>query len=432
MASDPLHLLRRLFAAAVAAADPAHAIPPHLPPPPKGRTVVLGAGKAAAAMAQAVEAHWPGPLSGLVVVPEGHATPTRWVEVALAAHPVPDARGAAAARRLLARAQSLSSDDLALCLISGGGSALTGLPGGTITLEEKRAVTTALLRSGAAIGEINTVRKHLSAFKGGRLAVACFPAPCVTLIISDVPGDDPATIASGPTVADPTTAADAVAVLARHGIAVRDAVARHLATPAAATPKPGDPRLARSRVTLVATPQGALEAAAAVAVRAGYVPLILGDAIEGEAREVARVHAGITRQVLRHSQPVAAPCVLLSGGETTVTVRGPGRGGRNTEFLLALAIALGGAPGVHALAADSDGIDGAGAAAGAVIAPDTLARARAAGLDARAHLDGNDSHSFFAALGDLVLTGPTRTNVNDFRAVVIERPSEDSRRAGEA
>ncbi|MBW7850972.1 MAG: glycerate kinase [Rhodospirillales bacterium] len=413
-------LLERLFRAAVDATAPARCVPPALPPPPAGRTVVVGAGKASAAMARAVEDHWAGPLSGLVVTRYGHAVACERIEIVEAAHPVPDDAGRRAAERILRMVGGLSADDLVLCLISGGGSALLSLPAPGIGAGDKRAVTQALLRSGATIAEMNCVRKHLSAIKGGRLAAACAPARVVALMISDVPGDDPAVIASGPTAADPSTFAEARAVLAKYGIEPSAAVREHLLRGTEETPKPGDPRLARVDNRLVATPQMALEAAAAVARQAGYAPLILGDAIEGEAREVAAAHAGVALQARRHGQPAPPPCVLLSGGETTVTVRGSGRGGRNTEFLLALALALEGAPGISALAADTDGIDGTEDNAGALVFPDTLARADAAGLDARDRLTDNDGYGFFAALGDLVVTGPTLTNVNDFRAIVVD------------
>jgi hydroxypyruvate reductase len=417
--TDPPAVLRALFDAALAAADPARAVPRHLPPRPAGRTIVVGAGKAAGAMARAVEDHWDGPLEGLVVTRYGHGVPCRRIEVVEAAHPVPDAAGRGAAERMLDMVRGLGADDLVLCLISGGGSALLALPAPGLTLEDKQAVNRALLASGADIAQMNCVRKHLSAVKGGRLAAAAHPARVVGLLISDVPGDDPAVIASGPTVADPTTFAEARAILESFAIAPPEAVARRLAQGADETPKPGDPRLARAEARIIARPQDALEAAAAHARAAGLTPVVLGDAIEGEAREVARAIAGIAWQVRRHAQPAAPPCVLLSGGETTVTVRGAGRGGRNAEFLLALAVALGGAPGIHAIACDTDGIDGSEDNAGALIAPDTLARARAAGLDAKARLADNDAYGLFAALGDLVVTGPTRTNVNDFRAVMV-------------
>jgi glycerate 2-kinase len=417
---DPRALLRQMFDAAVAAADPAVALPAHLPPPPRGRTVVVGAGKASAAMARALEQNFPGPLSGLVVTRYGHAVPCRNIEIVEASHPVPDAAGEAAARRILALVRSLDEDDLVIALISGGGSALLSLPAEGLTLEDKQAVNRALLRSGADIGEMNCVRKHLSAIKGGRLAAAAYPARLVTLAISDVPGDDFSVIASGPTVADPTTFADARNILLRYGITPPESVQRHLERAENETPKPGDAVLSRARAELVATPQASLEAAAAVARHAGVAPVILGDAIEGEAREVARVMGGIARQVVRHRQPAEAPCVLLSGGETTVTVRGEGRGGRNVEFLLALAVDLHGEPRVWALAGDTDGIDGAEDVAGAIIAPDTLLRAEQAGLRAREMLGSNDGHPFFAALGDQMVTGPTLTNVNDFRAILVQ------------
>ena len=419
MPIQPRPFLRSLFAAAVRAADPAVCLPPHLPPPPRGRTLAVGAGKAAAAMARAVEDHWAGELEGLVVTRYGHGVPCERIEVVEAAHPVPDAAGREAAARILAVLRGLTSDDLVLALISGGGSALLALPWEGVTLADKQAVNRALLKSGAAIAEMNCVRKHLSAVKGGRLAAAAYPARVVTLAISDVPGDDPAVIASGPTVADPTTCEDALAILDRYRIEAPHAVRAVLASGVSETPKPGDVRLAHAEYRLIATPQGALVAAAEAARAAGVAPLILGDAIEGEAREVAKVMAGMAFACARHGVPARPPCVLLSGGETTVTVKGLGRGGRNAEFLLALAVALEGAAGIHAIAGDSDGIDGSEDNAGAVLAPDSLARARAAGLDARARLDDNDGHGFFAALGDLVVTGPTRTNVNDFRAILI-------------
>ncbi|WP_416243974.1 glycerate kinase [Azospira sp. APE16] len=422
----PDALLHNLLQAALAAADPARLVPPHLPDPASlpegGRLVVVGAGKAAGAMARAVEEHWPGPLSGLVVTRYGHGLPCRRIEVVEAAHPVPDAAGEAAAARILEQVRGLTEKDRVLALISGGGSALMAAPAPGVSLAQKRALTRALLLSGADIGEINCVRKHLSAVKGGRLAAAAWPAPVLTLAISDVAGDDPSVIASGPTVADPTTCADALAVLARHGIEVPPEVAALLQSGALETPKPGDPRLGRSDYRLIGRPQQSLLAAAEAARAAGITPLVLGDRVEGEAKEVAKVMAGLALACQDHGTPLAPPCVLLSGGETTVSVApgAPlGRGGRNSEFLLALALALGGRPGIHALAADTDGIDGSEDNAGARIDPATLARAAAAGLDARAHLAGHDAYGFFAGLGDLLLTGPTRTNVNDFRAVLV-------------
>ena len=355
MATDPQRLLRALFQSAVDAASPAVCLPPALPPVPRGRTVVIGAGKAAASMAKVVEDNWSGELEGLVVTRYGHGLPCRHIEVVEAAHPVPDEAGRAAARRIMDLVQGLDAEDLVLCLISGGGSALLSLPAPGLTLEDKQAVNKALLRSGANITEMNCVRKHLSAIKGGRLAAAAAPARVVSLMISDVPGDDPSVIASGPTVADPTTNADALAVLDKYGVREPAAVYRYLQEATEDTPKPGDPRLAGSEVVMLATTQDALEAAARTARDAGYTPLILGD-LEGEARDVALVHAGIARQAARYGQPAAPPCVLLSGGETTVTVRGGGRGGRNAEFMLALAVDLDGHPGVHAIAGDTDGI----------------------------------------------------------------------------
>ncbi|NCT83508.1 MAG: glycerate kinase [Comamonadaceae bacterium] len=416
-------LLRRMFDAAIASAQPARCIPAHLPDPQelgRGRLIVIGAGKASAAMARAVEDHWPGPLSGLIVTRYGYAVPCERIEIVEAAHPVPDAAGLAAAERMLALVQDLTPDDLVLCLISGGGSALLPLPLPGLTLEHKQAVNRELLKSGATISEMNCVRRHLSAIKGGRLAAACHPARVLTLLISDVPGDDPMDIASGPTVADPTSCADALAIVRRYGIALPAEVREALESGRGESVKPGDARLARAETRMIAAPQLALEAAAEVARAAGYAAHILGDAIEGEARDVGKVMAGIALQVAQRGQPVAAPCVLLSGGETTVTVRGQGRGGRNVEFLLSTAIALNGHPRIHGLAGDTDGVDGQEEIAGACLAPDTLARAWALGLKPRDSLADNDGHGFFEALGDSVITGPTLTNVNDFRALLIE------------
>jgi glycerate 2-kinase len=416
---DERLLLRRMFDAAVASAQPAHALPPHLPEAPHGRTIVVGAGKAAAAMARALEDHWPHAVSGLVVTPYGHAVSCRRIEIVEAAHPVPDATGVEAARRILASVAGLSADDLVIALVSGGGSALLALPVPGVTLSDKQQINRALLASGATIAEINCVRRHLSAIKGGRLGAACHPARCVTLAISDVPGDDPIDIASGPTVADPTTVADAREVLRKYAVDAPAAVRDALDGAAAESIKPGDPRLARAEYRIIATPQIALEAAAQVAREHGILPVILSDSIEGEARDVGKVMAAIARQVDLHGQPAAAPCVLLSGGETTVTVRGDGRGGRNVEFLLALALALQGRAHVYAIAADTDGVDGVEAIAGAIVAPDTLPRARAVGRHPGRDLERNDAHAFFEAIGDSVITGPTRTNVNDFRAILV-------------
>ncbi len=415
-----IEVLRELFDAAVAAASPGSCLPPHLPDPPAGRTVVVGAGKAAASMAKAVEEHWNGPLDGLVVTRYGHGLPLDRIEVVEAGHPMPDSAGQDAASRILDQVSALGTEDLVLCLISGGGSALLSLPARGVTLADKQAATRSLLRSGATIREINCVRKHLSAIKGGRLAAACAPARVVTLMISDVPGDDPSSIASGPTVPDPTTRADALAVLRKYGIAGPGAVFDYLTNAADETPKPGDACFANTSHEIVARPQDALEAAARAAVRHGYEPVILGD-LEGEARDVALVHAGIARQIVRYGQPSPAPCVLLSGGETTVTVRGNGRGGRNAEFSLALAMALEGLAGVYALAADTDGIDGTEDNAGCWVEPETLDKAAGAGVDAKACLADNDAYGFFQAVNGLVMSGPTRTNVNDFRAILINR-----------
>ena len=421
-------VLRGLFDAAVAAADPARCLPAWLPEPPDspmGRTVIVGAGKAAAAMARAVEDHWRGDperLSGLVVTRYGHGMPTRRIEVVEASHPAPDAAGQMAAARILGAVNGLTANDLVLVLLSGGGSALLAAPMAGITLEQKRAVTKALLTSGASIGEINCVRKHLSAIKGGRLALAAAPARVVTLAISDVPGDDLSTIASGPTVPDPTSCADALEIVKRYGIELPAAARQALLTGAAETPKTDNAGFLRCESHIIATAQGSLAAAANLARAQGLTPLVLGDAIEGEAREAARVLGGIALSVAAHGVPLAAPCVLLSGGETTVTVRGAGRGGRNAEFLLGLALALGGNTRISAIACDTDGIDGSEDNAGALLLPDTGARAAAAGIDLRARLVENDAYNVFAALGDLVVTGPTRTNVNDFRAILIEAP----------
>jgi hydroxypyruvate reductase len=412
--------LHALFDAAVAAADPRKVLAAHLPDKPRGRCIVVGGGKSAALMAAALEEAWPDvALSGTVVTRYGHAVPTRRIEVIEASHPVPDANSEFGARRLLEYVRGLGADDLVLALISGGGSALLALPAPGLTLADKQAINRVLLASGATITEMNTVRKHLSGIKGGRLAAAAAPARVVTLAISDVPGDDPAVIASGPTVPDPSTFADARALIARYAIEPPPAVASRLAQDADETPKPGD--LPAGEFRLIATPMMALATVAEAARGFGLTPLILGDALEGEAREVGTVMAGIARSVRAHGQPLAAPAVLLSGGETTVTIgRGPaGRGGRNTEFLLGLAVALGGAPGIWAAAGDTDGIDGTEDTAGAVIAPDTVARARAAGLDARRLLDGHESYVLFGAIGDLIRTGPTLTNVNDVRLVLI-------------
>jgi len=416
----PRVLLRQMFDAAIASAQPALCVPPHLPAVPRGRLIVVGAGKASAAMARAVEQNWSGPLSGLVVTRYGYAVPCESIDIVEAAHPVPDMAGMLAAQRMLERVRYLTEEDLVLCLFSGGGSALLPLPAPGLDLDSKQAVSRALLASGATISEMNCVRRHLSAIKGGRLAAACHPARVLTLLISDVPGDRPVDIASGPTVADPTTCADALAIVRRYGIELPGPVREVLESGSGESVKPGDPRLARSQVRMIAAPQMALEAAADVARAAGVTAHILGDAIEGEARDVGKVFAGMASQVADRNQPFGAPCVLLSGGETTVTVRGSGRGGRNVEFLLSLAVALEGHPRIHALAGDTDGVDGQEEIAGGCIGPDSLARAWSRGLHPKDMLDNNDGHGFFSALGDSVITGPTLTNVNDFRAILIE------------
>lgn len=412
-------LLRRMFQAAVEAAQPARCVAAHLPAVPKGRLIVIGAGKASAEMARAVELKWPGPLEGLVVTRYGHAAPCRHIEVIEAAHPVPDEAGVIAARRILEKVQGLSADDTVLCLISGGGSSLLALPLAGITLQDKQALGRQLLTSGASISEINCVRRHLSAIKGGRLAAACHPARVVTLLISDVPGDNPCDIASGPTVGDASTCADALAIVRRYGIALPGHVLEVLSSERAESVKPGDARLSGIETRLIATPQMALEAAARVAQDAGLIAHILSDRIEGESRDVGKVMAAMAIQVARRGQPFKPPCVLLSGGETTVTVRGDGRGGRNVEFLLSLALALQGELAVHALAADTDGVDGQEEIAGACVSPDTLQRAGSLGIHPANSLERNDAHGFFQALGDGVVTGPTLTNVNDFRAILI-------------
>lgn len=415
----PETVLRALFQAAINAASPDLCLPPHLPPPPRGRTLVVGAGKAAAAMAAAVERHWSGPLSGLVITRYGHGAPCQRVEVVEAAHPVTDEAGIRATARMLDLLSGLTADDLVLCLISGGGSALLAAPAPGLTLADKQQVGRALLKSGATIAEMNCVRKHLSAVKGGRLARMAAPASVVTLMISDVPGDDPATIASGPTLPDASTRHEALAVLAKYGIEVPDAVTDWLSDPASETPK-SLADLPPGKATIIATPAGAIAAAAEQARGMGIAPLFLGSAIEGEAREVAAWHADFVRAVTSGAIPAKRPCLLLSGGETSVTVRGKGRGGRNAEFLLALAVELNGHPGVHALAADTDGIDGSEDNAGAWIGPDILSRAAQAGIIPRRLLDDNDGYGFFQAMGTLLFTGPTCTNVNDFRAILIE------------
>jgi len=430
--TQPRQFLEHLYHAAVVRALPLHNTAAYLPKPPKGRTIVIGAGKAGGSMAQAVEALWPAdaPLEGLVVTRYHHIPPRpaglkQRIELVEAAHPVPDAAGLAAAERILALTQGLTENDLVLCLISGGGSALLTLPAEGLTLEEKQRINKDLLNSGANIAEMNCVRKHLSRIKGGRLAAACAPARVVTLTISDVPGDDPSIIASGPTVPDASSCAEALAILKRYGIALPAAVLAQLESGALETPKPGDPAFKGHEVHLIATPQQSLEAAAAAAQAAGLATYILSDEMEGESREVGKVHAALARAVALKGQPFSKPCVILSGGETTVTIKKQpegtprGRGGRAGEFCMGLALALQGQAGVYALAADTDGIDGVEDNAGAFVAPDTLQRALAQGMKIDSYLDRNDAYGFFEPLGGLVITGPTNTNVNDFRALLI-------------
>ena len=431
-ATEPRRFLEHLYHAAVQRALPLHNTAAFLPPPPKGRTIVLGAGKAGGSMAQAVEARWPAdaPLEGLVVTRYHHIPPRpeglkRRIEIVEAAHPVPDAAGLQAAQRILALAHGLTADDLVLCLISGGGSALLTLPAEGLTLEDKQRINKQLLASGANIAEMNCVRKHLSRIKGGRLAAACAPAKVVTLTISDVPGDDPSIIASGPTVPDATSCAEAVAILQRYGIDVPGAIMSLLEQGALETPKPGDGIFAGNEVHMIATPQQSLEAAAREARAAGLEAHILSDEIEGESREIGKMHAALARAVAVRGQPFRRPCVILSGGETTVTIRqqpegtSRGRGGRAGEFCMGLAQALQGQPGVWALAADTDGIDGVEDNAGAFVAPETLSRAHTLGMKIDAYMDRNDAYTYFRQLDDLVITGPTHTNVNDFRAMLV-------------
>jgi glycerate 2-kinase len=421
---DSRELLLGSFNAAVAAANPLEIVPPHLPTPPRGRTVVVGAGKAAGSMALAVENAWPAeaPLEGVVITRYGHGLPTRRIRVVEAGHPVPDEQGEAAAREILERARALGPEDLVLVLVSGGGSSLLSLPVPSVPMVDLKAVTRALLASGAPIQEMNTVRKHLSSIQGGRLAAAT-RARVLALVISDVTGDDPTHIASGPCAPDPSTYADALEILRLHGVAAPHSIAKHLESGAAGgvaeTPKAGDPAFARTENRVIASAYASLAAAASFFRSRGVTPMVLGDSVTGEAREVAKVYAALARQVRAHGEPVRPPVALVSGGETTVTVRGRGRGGRCSEFLLSLAIELDGLEATHAIACDTDGIDGSEDNAGALLAPDSLQRARKLGIDARRLLAENDAYPFFATLGDLVVTGPTRTNVNDFRAILL-------------
>ncbi len=423
-APDPRGLLLESYRAAVAAADPLVIVPPHLPAPPRGRTLVIGAGKAAASMALAVEKHWPkdSKLSGLVITRYAHGLPTSRIRVVEAGHPVPDESGEAAARQILADVQALTGDDLLLALVSGGGSSLLSLPADKVTMADLKDVTRQLLMCGAPIQEINTVRKHLSAIQGGRLASAC-RAPILALVISDVTGDDPTHIASGPCSPDPTTYRDALGILAKYSVDAPASVRSHLDDglrgTIGETPKPGDPLFSRTESRVIATAHRSLEAAAEVFRAKGITPAILGDSITGEAQEVGKVMAAIAREVRVHGLPFRPPVALISGGECTVTVRAKGRGGRCSEFLLSLAVELGGMEAIHAIAADTDGIDGSEDNAGALLFPDSLQRAAASGIDARKLLAGNDAWGFFSGTGDLVVTGPTRTNVNDYRAILV-------------
>jgi len=419
MILDPKSFLTSVFDAAVAAADPERTIRAHLPAKPRGRTIVVGAGKGAAQMAAAFEKAWDGPLEGLVVTRYGYAAPTARIEVIEAAHPVPDENGLNAARRLLEKVSGLSEDDLVVALVCGGGSALLPAPAPGLTLADEIAVNEALLASGAPISAMNAVRKHVSTVKGGRLAAAAWPAKVVSLVVSDIPGDNPALVASGPTVPDDAGRAEALAAIAAYGMKLPDAVMAHIASPVADAPRPADKKFARNEVHLVASAAVSLEAAAMEAKRQGIEAVILSDAIEGEAREVGSVHAAIAREVATRDRPFAKPVLILSGGETTVTLRAKGKGGRNSEFLLSFAIGVGGLETIHALAADTDGIDGSQDNAGAFCDGTTVARMRAAGVDAKAMLAGNDAWTAFDAVGDLFVPGPTGTNVNDLRAILI-------------
>ena len=417
-----IRLLKGMFEAAVASAQPDLRVPLFLPKtPPKGRLIVIGAGKASAAMARAVEQHWPGELSGVVVTRYGYEEPCERIEILSSAHPVPDVAGHQAAQRILNYVSDLTPDDVVLCLISGGGSALLPLPADGLTLDDKQRINRELLRSGATIREMNCVRRHLSQIKGGRLAAACYPAQVINLLISDVPGDDPADIASGPTVADPTTCADALAIIDRYKITILETIRTRLLDEGLESIKPNDQRLSRVTTHMIATPHQSLQAAADVSLQAGVATYIMGDAIEGEAKDVGTTFAGLTLQVAKHNTPFQKPCILLSGGETTVTISGDctGKGGRNVEFLLALGVALQGLPSVYALAADTDGVDGLEEIAGALLTPDTLDRAWQLGLSARDALANHDAHTFFSKLDQSLITGPTKTNVNDFRAILI-------------
>ncbi len=411
--------LRLLFQEAVSAAKPENFISKNLPQPTNGKTVVVGCGKAAATMAACLEKEWVGDLSGVVVTMYGHTVPTKHIIVREAGHPVPDENGLAAAKEILNLASSLKKNDLMIFLVSGGGSALLPLPPKGISLDEKRGVNTQLLRSGADIFEMNNVRKHLSGIKGGRLAIAAYPAKVVTLALSDIPGDDPAIIASGPTVPDLSTSLDAIQILNKYQIKVSRNIMRHLKSNSSETPKPDDPKFTGNEIKVIATPQKSLDAAADFSKKESISPIILSNQICGESREVALVHGAIAKQIQKYNQPISPPCVILSGGETTVTLKGNGRGGRNLEFLLSLAIYLDGNPRIWALAADTDGIDGTESNAGAILKPNLLEIANVKGLNAKQMLQENDAYSFFSQVNSLIITGPTMTNVNDFRAILV-------------
>ena len=419
MTIDPKAFLTSIFEAAVAAADPERTIRNHLPQKPKGRTIVIGAGKGSAQMAAALEKAWAGPIEGLVVTRYGYAAPCERIEVIEAAHPVPDAAGLEASKRLLQAVAGLTADDLVIALISGGGSALLPSPAGSLTLADEIAVNEALLASGAPIAAMNTVRKHVSTIKGGRLAAAAHPARVVSLVVSDIPGDNPALVASGPTIPDAGSRSDALGFVAAYGMKLPEAVMAHLNSPEADAPQRDDPRFARNQVHVIASAGVSLEAAAAEAKRQGVEAVILSDSIEGEAREVGAVHAAIAREVAGRNRPFRKPVLILSGGETTVTLRHKGKGGRNSEFLLAFALGIDGIDGIHALAADTDGIDGSEDNAGAFADSSTVLRMRAAGVDAKAMLAANNAWTAFHGVGDLFVPGPTGTNVNDLRAILI-------------
>lgn len=425
MKIDPLNLLRKALEAAIASAQAETCVPAFLPQAGAGRTIVIGAGKASASMAQSLERHWQGELSGLVVTQYGYAVACDFIEIIEAAHPVPDRASAEAARKILARIGSLNAEDQVICLISGGGSSLLALPAPGISLQQKQTINQALLKSGASISEINCVRRHLSAIKGGRLAAACYPARVITLLISDVPGDDPINIASGPTTGDPTSCQDALNIIDRYQLTLPGSIRNQLLNGELESINPQDERLKKNLTHLVATPQQALQAAAEYIRKMGIAVHILSDRIQGESRDVGSTLAAIALQTAGNTQPFTPPCVILSGGETTVTVTGDGRGGRNVECLLSMAITLEGHASIYALSADTDGVDGREKIAGAIVTPDTLERARQQGMNPLQYLDNNDAHSFFQALGDSVITGPTRTNVNDFRAILVLPTAEE-------